>query len=217
MYFLLRAQVHTIVKIQLEIRELLIVLKIYFHLSVAVLPRLLESQVIGKVSGVLLGKIYWFFVIQLMKWRRFTVLSSSVWLNSRAWCAGGSVWRYSLCAAQLPWVAFPSTICRKFPSLLLLSAPLLTEMVIIWGIARRGLKAALGEGACFPGLRLLGQAAAASFGLILTVPKCWSSLCRAGEDFLSRGHFLGVPEGADSCVLRLRVHRVTWQQRCMLQ
>lgn len=67
MYFLLRAQVHTIVKIQLEIQELLIGLKIYLHLPVTVLPRLLESQVIGKVSGVLLGKIYWFFVIQLMK------------------------------------------------------------------------------------------------------------------------------------------------------
>lgn len=67
MYFLLRAQVHTIVKIQLEIQELLIGLKIYLHLPATVLPRLLESQVIGKVSGVLLGKIYWFFVIQLMK------------------------------------------------------------------------------------------------------------------------------------------------------
>lgn len=66
-YFLLRAQVHTIVKIQFDIQELLIGLKIYLHLSVTVVPRLLESQVIGKGSGVLLGKIYWFFVIQLMK------------------------------------------------------------------------------------------------------------------------------------------------------
>lgn len=58
-----------------------------------------------------------------------------------------------------------------------------------------GLKAVLGKGACFPGLRLLGQAAAASHSLTLTVPKCWSSLCRADEDFLSRGHLLDVPEG----------------------
>lgn len=67
MYFLLRAQVCTIGKIQLEMQELLIGLKIYLHLSVTVLPRLLESQVIGKDSEVLLEKIYWYFVIQLMK------------------------------------------------------------------------------------------------------------------------------------------------------
>lgn len=66
-YFLLRAQVHTIAKIQLEIQELLIGLKIYLHLSVTVLPRLLERRVIGKDSEVLLEKIYWYFVIQLMK------------------------------------------------------------------------------------------------------------------------------------------------------
>lgn len=66
-YFLLRAQVRTIAKIQLEIQELLIGLKIYLHLSVTVLPRLLERQVIGKDSEVLLEKIYWYFVIQLMK------------------------------------------------------------------------------------------------------------------------------------------------------
>lgn len=66
-YFLLRAQVCTIAKIQLEIQELLIGLKIYLHLSVTVLPRLLERQVIGKASEVLLEKIYWYFVIQLMK------------------------------------------------------------------------------------------------------------------------------------------------------
>lgn len=66
-YFLLRAQVCTIAKIQLEIQELLIGLKIYLHLSVTVLPRLLERQVIGKGSEVLLEKIYWYFVIQLMK------------------------------------------------------------------------------------------------------------------------------------------------------
>lgn len=66
-YFLLRAQVRTIAKIQLEIQELLTGLKIYLHLSVTVLPRLLERQVIGKGSEVLLEKIYWYFVIQLMK------------------------------------------------------------------------------------------------------------------------------------------------------
>lgn len=66
-YFLLRAQVRTIAKIQLEIQELLIGLKIYLHLSVTVLPRLLERRVIGKDSEVLLEKIYWYFVIQLMK------------------------------------------------------------------------------------------------------------------------------------------------------
>lgn len=66
-YFLLRAQVCTIAKIQLEIQELLIGLKIYLHLSVTVLLRLLERQVIGKDSEVLLEKIYWYFVIQLMK------------------------------------------------------------------------------------------------------------------------------------------------------
>lgn len=62
MYFLLRAQVHTIVKIQFDIQELFIGLEIYLHLPETVLPRLLESQVIGKESGVLLGKIYCFFL-----------------------------------------------------------------------------------------------------------------------------------------------------------
>lgn len=99
-YFLLRAQVHTIVKIQLEIQELLIGLKIYLHLSVTVLSRLLESQVIGKDSGVLLGKIDCFFVIQLMKWSSFTALAPSACLNGRARCARESEWRYSLCAAR---------------------------------------------------------------------------------------------------------------------
>lgn len=93
--------------------------------------------------------------------------------------------------SKVPWAASPSTRCGKFPSLFLSSAALhrncsnlravlggTTPEVWVWG-----------EGACCPGLRLLGQAAAASFGFILTVSKCWSSLCRAGEDFLSGGTF----------------------------
>lgn len=66
-YFFLRAQVHTTAKIQLEVQELLIGLKICLHLSTAVLPRLLECQVIGKDSEVLLEKIYCYFVTRVIR------------------------------------------------------------------------------------------------------------------------------------------------------
>lgn len=106
----------------------------------------------------LLEKIYWYFVIQLMKQiPSFGLISVAKWQSM--------VCRRISVGAQLPRAASPSTACRKFPSLFLLSATLLTETEKSdsspGGHHTGGFKAALGEGACFPGLRW-GRASSSS-------------------------------------------------------